>query len=169
MLLSHVLSGPGPLAGTASVEGLQRALANLAIATTNSSINPGPIDGVVGGQTVAAVNAALSLITKELPSWLYVGLQAALLVGSTTTQAKAYVTQYAPQLTIAANTAAIKFKTPTPAPMTIQTMASNSLFDTVFPANWYKKPSLGLALVLLGAFGFYKFFLASPAPTKPTT
>ena len=159
------LDGAG-LNGNASIESLQRALLNLSIATQRPAINPGPIDGVVGGQTMAAVNAALGLLTEELPSWLYLALQAAMMVGADTAQAKQYVAQYAPQLTIAANTAAVKYKTAGPAPTApAMVPAETGFFSTLFPTGWYKRPSLGWVLIGIGGLAFYKLFLASPSKT----
>lgn len=145
---------PVTLAGSPSVEQLQRALTNLAIATNRPAINPGVVSGVVDDNTMVAVNAALGILTEELPSWLYLALQTAMIAGSTTTAAKKAVEQYAAQLTIAANTAAVKFKTTMPPAPPVP--VSSSIFDKLFPTGWYTRPSWGWAIVLLGLFGGYK-------------
>jgi hypothetical protein len=158
---AHGLSAPITLAGTPSVEQLQRALINLAIATNRPAINPGSVSGTVDDATMAAINAAIGILTEELPTWLYLGLQAAMLAGSMTAAAKKYVEQYAAQLTIAANTAAVKYKTA--APITPATLPPTGLWATLFPSGWYTRPSLGWLIVLGASFAAYKLFLAKPA------
>lgn len=168
---THGLRGPSflnGLSGNANIETLQRALTNLAISSGRPAINPGPITGELNDSTMVAVSAAHGIITEQLPSWMYLALQAAMMVGATNSTAKSYVAQYAPQLTIAINTAAVKYKQQPPTsgnaiwngPITVQ---QPSIFASLFPVDWYKRPTWGLALVLVGAFGFYKFFLAAPA------
>lgn len=150
-------SVPITLAGSPSVEQLQRSLVNLAIATNRPQINPGTVSGTVDDPTMVAINAALGILTEDLPSWLYLGLQTAMIAGSTTAAAKKYVEQYAAQLTIAANTAAVKYKTTAPLPMPTTT---GSIFDSLFPMGWYSRPSLGWLVVLGVGFGGYKLFFA---------
>ena len=156
-LQSFTLQG---LRGNAAVEGLQKALVNLAQATQRPAINPGPVDGIVGSQTMAAVSAALGLLSEELPNWLYLALQTAMIAGANTSQAKQFVTSYAPQLTIAANTAAVKFKTAAPVVQPAATPANTGFLSTIFPPGWYKRPSLGWVIVGIGAFAGYKLILA---------
>jgi len=168
---THGLRGPSFLNGlnaaNASIETLQRALTNLAISSGRPAINPGPINGVLNDSTMVAVSAAHGIITEQLPSWMYLALQAAMMVGATNSTAKSYVTQYAPQLTIAINTAAVKYKQQQPSSnvMIYQPAATQpqGVFAALFPVDWYKKPTWGLALALIGAFGFYKFFIAAPS------
>jgi hypothetical protein len=149
-----LMQGP-MLSGNAEVENLQRALANLAIATNRPQINPGAADGVVGDRTVAAVIAGMDLLTSQLPTWAYLSLQAALAAGSMTSQAKSVVTSLAAPLTVAANTAAVKFKqNPTTGPL----MPAQQGF---FAPGWYKTPA-GIALILIVGFVGYKLFMAQP-------
>lgn len=148
----------GPLglgAAKADIENLQRALVNLAVATNRPQINPGAITGTVDGGTVSAVVAGLDLLTSELPTWAYLSLQAALVAGSATSVAKEAIGTYATQLTIAANTAAVKFKqNPVVAPVP----------TGFFAPGWYKTPA-GLLLIGVAAFVVYKFVIA-PQPAK---
>lgn len=161
---THLLGG---LDGKADVENLQRALINLAQATGRPAINPGGVTGVVDSGTVSAVTAALGLLTEELPSWLYLTLQGGLILGSTTAQATKLVEQYATQLTIAANTAAVKFKAPQTGGKTMTFMPNAILVNqhatpsSGIPSGWYKT-WWGIALIAIGAFGAYKIFLAPP-------
>lgn len=150
------LRGPAFLAGSASVEQLQQALTNLAIATGRPAINPGKVTGVVDDQTMVAINAGMGLLTEELPNWLFLALQAAMIVGATSSTAKKYVEQYAAQLTIAANTAAVKFKTTTPVVPTTFVAQPTGLFATLFPVGWYTRPSWGWLVVGGALFGGYK-------------
>lgn len=171
---THGLRGPSflnGLNGNANIETLQRALTNLAISSGRPAINPGPITGDLNDSTMVAISAAHGLITEELPSWMYLALQAAMMVGATNSTAKSYVAQYAPQLTIAVNTAAVKFKQQAPSSNTATLYMPDGglpgaqpvgVFASLFPIDWYKRPTWGLALVLIGAFGFYKYFLAAP-------
>jgi len=176
MLIPVVLDGPPPhLAGSATVEQLQRALKGLAEVWNRPAIDPGTVTGVVDDATMAALTAALGILTEELPSTVYLALQGALIAGSTTSYAKNLVTQYAPQLTIAINTAITKKKqriaaqqptttttTVTTPPITIPT--STNPFAQLFAPGWYKQP-FGIALIAIAAFGVYKLFLAPrPAP-----
>lgn len=152
-------SVPVTLAGSPAVEQLQRALVNLAIATNRPQINPGQVTGVVDDNTMVAINAASGILTEELPSWLYLAMQTAMIAGSTTAAAKKYVEQYAAQLTIAANTAAVKYKTAAPIP-TATPSTAGSIFNSIFPIGWYSRPSLGWLVVLGTGFGAYKLFFA---------
>lgn len=167
MLLTQTQSrgmfGLADLASSASVQQLQQALVNLAISTGRPAINPGAVTGEMNDQTVVAVSSAMGLLTEELPSSIYLVLQAGLLVGSATSQAKKLVEQYAPQLTIAANTAAIKFQShqqPPTVPVVVQ--PETSFFGNLFAPGWYKTP-FGMVIIGVGAFAIYKLFLA-PRP-----
>jgi len=152
MLLPVTLRG---LAGSADVENLQRALANLAIATNRPQINPGNADGVVGDRTVSAVIAGMDLMTEHLPTWAFLAIQAGLAAGAMTSQAKGIVTQFAAPLTVAANTAAQKFKVnPTGGAL----IPANQGF---FAPGWYKTPA-GIALLIIVGFVGYKLFLSEP-------
>lgn len=159
----------GHLGGDPSVQQLQQALVNLAIASGRPAINPGPVDGVMNDATVGAVAASLSIITEELPSWLYLALQAAFIAGSMTSKAKQIVTQYASQLTIAANTAAVKLRS-SGGKGSMQTGWSSTGYETpaaqnfvtnILSPDWYKTP-IGIGVIALGLFAIYKFFIAAP-------
>lgn len=150
------------LQGTAIIETFQRALANLATATNRPGANPGKVTGVVDDATMVAFSAAINLFGEELPDTLYLVLQAAMAGGATSSAAKGFVTKYAAPLTIAINTAAVKYKAapetaivPTPAP---------GPFDALFPAGWYTRPSLGWLVVGAGAFAIYKLLAPASAP-----
>jgi len=155
------LGAPGLGAANASVEQLQRALVNLAVATGRPAINPGKVSGTIDDATMIALGAAIGLLSEELPNYVYLPLQATLLVGVTNATAKQYVTQYAPQITVAINTAAVKFKTSTPAPtagtvITQPAPVQPSLFDKLFPVGWYTRPSWGWLILAAGGFATYK-------------
>lgn len=169
MMLMMQPSLGGHLAGDPNIETLQRALTNLALASGRPAINPNGITGTLNDATMAAVSSALGIITEELPGWLYLALQAAMIAGSTTSKAKQIVTQYASQLAMAANAAAVKMR-----PMGNSSVAifqpqyaaqpvptAMSFLQSVFGSPWYKSP-LGIGLIALGLFGFYKFFIAAP-------
>lgn len=166
MMLMMQPSLGGHLAGDPNIETLQRALTNLAQASGRPAINPGPITGALNDATMAAVSSALGIITEELPGWMYLALQAAMIAGSTTSKAKQIVTQYASQLAMAANAAAVKMRPSTnvatfqPIHATMVTQAP-TFWQSAFGPVWYKSP-LGIALIGLGLFGFYKFFIAAP-------
>ena len=169
MMLMMQPSLGGHLAGDPNIETLQRSLTNLAIASGRPAINPGQVTGTMNDATMAAVSSALGILTEELPGWLYLALQAAMIAGSTTSKAKAVVTQYASQLAMAANAAAVKMR-PGSNIATFQPIQATSIgpattpttfLQTMFGSPWYKSP-LGIALIGLGLFGFYKFFIAAP-------
>lgn len=144
------------LRGTTEVNNLQQALINLSVATQRPAINC-RITGTVDDQTATALSAALGLLTEQLPSWLYLGLQGALVFGASSTTVKEYIASYATQLTIAANTAAVKYKT-NPPPVLVPTTTQTGFFT----AGWYKTP-LGLFLIAAALFAGYKIFLSPPA------
>jgi hypothetical protein len=133
--------GGAQLLGPNEIENLQRALINLSVATQRPAINA-KITGVVDDQTMTAVSASLGLLTEELPSWLYLGLQAAMVAGTMSTTVKNYVGQYATQLTLAANTAAVKYKANPPAPVPTAPVAVG-----FFAPGWYKTPK-GIFLII---------------------
>lgn len=145
------LMGP-MLQGPAEIKSLQQALLNLSQATQNPAINPGAITGDVTPQTVQAVIAGQQLISSELPSWAFVSLQAALAAGAMTSQAKTAIAAAAVPLTVAANTAAVKYKKTSPIP-------GGSAIVGFFAPGWYKTP-MGIALIAVGAFAGYKLFFA---------
>lgn len=150
------------LEGSAIIETLQRALANLAVAANRPGSNPGPITGVVNDATMVALSDAINLYGEELPDTLYLLLQAGLIAGTTSAKAKAVVTKYAAPLTIAINTAAIKAK-PAAVPDAAMAPTTPGVFDTLFAPGWYMRPSLGLLIVGLGAFVGYKLLAPSAA------
>jgi len=157
----NYLGAPGlaGLAGKAEVENLQRALTNLSIATQRPAINPGAVTGVMNDATVTAVSSAMGLLTEELPSWLYLALQAAMIAGASTSQAKQYVEQYATQLTIAANTASVKYKVNTPVP------TQQPQIVGFFAPGWYKTP-FGMLLIGGAAFLIYYFVIKPRQASK---
>jgi len=170
MLIPVLLSGPpAHLMGSAAIEQLQQALKGLAAVRKRPAIDPGPVTGVVDDATMVALNSALSILTEELPSYVYLALQGGFIAGGTTSYAKNMVTQYAPQITIAVNTATRKYATshpatdPTPPPPVVT--ASTNPFASLFAEGWYKTP-FGIAIIAIGAFGIYKFFLAPKPAAK---
>lgn len=148
------LMGP-MLQGPAEIKSLQQALKNLSVATQRPDIDPGPISGTVENQTVQSVIAAQTLLSANLKSWEFITLQAALAVGAMTTQAKTAVAAAAVPLTVAANTAAVKYKKESP-------MMPSSSIVGFFAPGWYKTP-VGILLIAASAFVGYKLFFA---PTK---
>lgn len=153
MTLVHRNPG-GQLLGTNEIEGLQRALINLSVATQRPSINT-KITGVMDDATMASISEALGLLTQELPNWLYLGIQAVMIAGVTSATAKKYIGEYATQLTLAANAAAVKYKINPPAPVTPTASAQVGFFAP----GWYKTP-LGLIFIAAAAFAGYKLFVA---------
>lgn len=145
----------GPLAGlmgTAEVQNLQRALANLAIATQRPAISPGAYaTGVVDDATMTAVVAALGVMSDQLPSSVYLPLQAALAIGSSTATAKNFVSSYATQLTVAANTAAAKYRVAPVGPLPFQ---MPSFLSQLFAPGWYRTP---FGMILIGAVGYIAY------------
>lgn len=139
------------LGGTAEITKLQQSLVNLAQATNKPQLNPGRVDGVLDDATMASVASAFSYAAGELPSTLSSVVQLALIGGSGTSTAKNYVSQYATQLSVAFNAAAIKYRTAPPAttPVVVPT-ASGAWYTT-----WW---GIG-GIILAGALAF-KFFLA---------
>lgn len=150
------LLGAG-LHGTSEIETLQKALNNLGVATQRPSITCA-VNGTIDDATMLALAAGLELLTKELPTWLYVGLQGAMVFGVGNATAKKYVGQYATQLTLAANTAATKFKV---TPPVIAPVAAPGFFAP----GWYKEPR-GLILIAAVGIGGYLIFSSRRAPTK---
>jgi len=147
------LMGPmGSLGGKAEVENLQHALTNLAIATQRPQINPGPVTGVINDATMTAVSAGLGLLSEQLPTWAYLALQAAMIAGIQTTAAKDAVASAATQLTVAANTAAVKYKVQAPPTMALTPAG-------FFAPGWYKTP-MGMGLIAVVAFLVYRYVIA---------
>ena len=137
------------LAGTAEIVKLQQSLANLAQSTQRPEFSPGRTDGVLDDATVAAVASAFSVVANELPSWLATSLQLALIGGSATQVAKNYISQYAAQLAVAFNTAAVKYKT-TPVPAAIPTAIAMPWYQT-----WW-----GIGGLIVGGLIVLKYVLA---------
>lgn len=142
------------LSGTSEIQALQTALTNLATATGRPQINPGKVDGVVGTGTVMAVIAATDLLSEQLPTWAFLTLKAATagaaVSKTVTAEAKKGIETLAVPLTIAANTAAVKFKqTPVVVPV-----ASSGFFGP----GWYKTVP-GMLLIAGVAFVGYKLLL----------
>lgn len=160
MMIHRQLLGPHlQLLGVAEIENLQRALINLSVATQRPAITC-KITGVIDAETTTAIAAALGLLTEELPSWLYVGLQAVMAFGASSDTVKKYIGNYATQLTLAANTAATKYKVNPPPTVPATTQAG------FFAAGWYKTP-LGIIIIAAIAFAGYKIFIApSSAPAR---
>jgi hypothetical protein len=150
------LLGTG-LYGTSEIETFQKALNNLGVATQRPAITCA-VNGTIDDATMLALAAGLELLTKELPTWLYVGIQGALVFGVSNATAKKYVGQYASQLTIAANTAATKFKVTPP----VVVPAAPPGF---FAPGWYKEPR-GLILIAAIGLGGYLIFSSRRAPAK---
>jgi hypothetical protein len=146
------------LMGTSEIENLQRALINLGVATQRPAVTC-KITGIMDDATMMAINAGLGLLTEELPNWLYVGVQGVMIFGSTNATAKKYTGEYATQIAMAANAAAVKFKVNPPVPVVVPLAPTVVGF---FAPGWYKTP-LGLLLIGAALLVGYKFFIA---PTK---
>jgi hypothetical protein len=160
-MLSMIPSYGSPLAGplsglgsTADVQNLQRALANLAIATQRPAINPGYMTGVVDDATMTALIAGMGLLSESLPSSVYLPMQAALAAGGMTSIAKKAVETYAAQLTVAANTAAVKYRTAPPAMMPF---SPTDFLSNFFAPGWYTRPPGMLFLAVVGIVVYKKF------------
>lgn len=154
--MPHLMGPSFQLMGAGEIETLQRSLINLSVATARPAINC-KITGIMDDQTMVALSSAVGLLSEELPSWAYLGLQAVMAGGSTSSTAKKYAGEYASQLAIACNTAAIKFKATPTAPVVAPTTTVG-----FFAPGWYKTP-FGLLLIAGVAFLGYKFILA-PTP-----
>lgn len=137
------------LAGTAEIAKMQQALANLAQATGKPQFNPGRSDGVLDDATMVAVAAAVSVAANELPDTLGSVVQLALIGGATTSTAKNYVNQYASQLSVAFNAAAVKYKVNPPAP-TVYPIATATPWYT----TWW-----GVGGLIIGGIVALKFLL----------
>lgn len=141
------------LAGSAEIIKLQQSLANLAVATGRPEFAPGRTDGVLDDATMAGVAAAVSVAANELPSWLATALQIALVGGAATQTAKNYVSQYAAQLSVAFNTAAVKYKkAPVPVAPT----------PAVFVTPWFKT-WWGITGIVVGGLFVLRFIFAPRA------
>lgn len=145
------------LMGPSEIENLQRALNNLGVAVQQPAITC-KVTGTLDNQTMTAISASIGHLTKELPSWLFLGLQGAMAFGAASDTAKKYIGQYATQLTVAVNTAAVRFKT-TPPPFVPASVQAG-----FFAPGWHKTP-LGLALIvggLITAFFAYRGLTSAP-------
>lgn len=144
------------LAGSAEIVKLQQSLINLAQATGHPEFNPGRADGVMDDATIVSVAAAFSIAANELPSWLATAMQLALIGGSATSTAKNYVSQYATQLSVAFNAAAIKYRTKPGIPGT----TPGTVIATATP--WYTT-WWGIGGIVVGGLIALKFVLG-PRP-----
>ena len=136
------------------VAALQQALARLAVASGRPEINPGPATGVMNVQTMVAVASSFDIVGAELPWYGRYSLQGVLLLGASTDMARTQVTNYAQQLAIAADAAALKVRPKT----------SGLPFN--IPVDWYTTPE-GLAFIVLAGFVGYRMFFKKP--TKAVT
>lgn len=143
------------LGGTAEITKLQQSLVNLAQATNRPQFNPGRIDGVLDDATMIAVSAAFSVAANELPSQLSTVVQLALIGGSATTTAKNYIGQYATQLAVAFNAAALKYKQAA-VPAVPMPMPSGT-------APWYTT-WWGIGGMIVGGLVVLKFVLGPSSP-----
>lgn len=140
------------LGGTAEVTKLQQSLVNLAQATGHPEFMPGRTDGQLDDATMVAIAAALSIASNELPGYISTALNLAMIGGAGTTTVKNYVSQYATQLAVAFNAAAVKYRKapPAPAPTT----------PIVVSAPWYTT-WWGIGGLIIGGVVVYKFLFAS--------
>lgn len=139
------------LGGTAEITKLQQALVNLAQSTNKPQLNPGRVDGVLDDATMACVASALSYAANELPSQLSSVVQLALIGGSATSTAKNYVGQYASQLSVAFNAAAVKYRTAPPPPVMMPGTATGAWYTT-----WW-----GIGGLIIGGAFVLKYLLGS--------
>lgn len=146
------------LMGSGDIQALQQALVNLAIATGRPQINPGKVDGVVSAATVTAVVAAIDVLQPEMSETNFLILKASLAGAGAAapTQAITVVTTLAVPLTVAANTAAVKYKT------TGIMLPWDAGF---FGPGWYTTPA-GIGLILIGAFIGWKLLGPSSSTGK---
>lgn len=176
MLMLSPLAGSDLGAASAAITQLQQALVGLAQTSGRPAINPGTIDGILGNNTMMAVAAAHQILAEKAPKdYLVLALNTALIFGSTTSQAKAVVTSYAPQLTIAIKAATAGYATgiipkPSTTPPTQFLMYDAQLLTpggggggaaAAAATPWYKT-WWGIGAIAVGAFGAYKF-LTAPA------
>jgi len=100
------------LGGSAAIENLQNALTALAQVANWPSVNPGPVDGLVGTKTLSAVIGVISSI-KEIPSSVRTVLGPILALAMTNDRAKAAaikaVSEYAAQLTVGVTAAIARY------------------------------------------------------------
>jgi len=140
------------LGGTAEITRMQQALVNLAQSTNKPQLNPGRVDGVLDDATMSCVASALSYAANELGGTIGNVLQLALIGGSATSTAKNYVGQYASQLAVAFNAAAVKYRTAPPAATAPVVVASQSAWYT----TWW-----GIGGLIIGGAFVLKFILGS--------
>ena len=152
----RVVALSGPLhgfSGSADISNLQQALTNLALKTGNPSFNPGPVNGDLNGQTLAALQASMSVIGKDLPGWLTLALQGAFTIGTGSSQVKNYIGQYATQIAMAVNTASAR--------MSPATQTTPIIVGSVGP--WYQQ-TWGMLAIRAGIlFTGWFFFVREPA------
>jgi hypothetical protein len=153
MLLARPLNGFGD--ADPGVKQLQLALTQLAQVTGRPNVNPQTTNGEMTDATMIAIVNALGILSEELPTYAYVGVQAGLIIGSTTSFAKKTVTQYAPVLAAATSAAAAKWAHDHPATPTLP------ITPTSEETPWYKTP-LGIGGIVLGGIVVYKI-LFSPS------
>jgi len=163
-------------AASAAITSLQQSLLALAQVSGRPAVNPGPVDGVLGDQTMSAVAAGLQVAAEKIPQSETVRvISVALAFGATSSQAKTAVNNYASQLTILFKSAAAAFasglvKPPTVTPATgtaakwfslpssSKTTAATTSTATAKP--WYTT-WWGLAGITIGAFGLV-YLLTAP-------
>ncbi len=138
------------LGGTAEIARMQQSLVNLAQATGHPEFVPGRVDGVLDDNTMVAIAAAMSVVANELDGWLSTAIQLALVGGASTSTAKSYISQYAPQLSVAFNAAAIKYKQTPTAPVPVPT--------TAIAVPWYTT-WWGIGGIIIGGVIVLKFVL----------
>lgn len=163
MLISSPVGGPPRLlaglgatpTNDAGLQKLQAALIGLANATANAAINPGVQDGaLVNGlppdRTMAAIAAAMALITPHLPTWAGVALSVGFGVGATTTTAKQAVLDYSGPLrdAVIAATATAPYYNSTTAP------GATAPIPAIVPVPWYTT-WWGIGAIAVGVIGAF--------------
>lgn len=151
MLLARPLAGPAGFGDSSQVRALQEALAQLAATTGRANINPNTTSGTVDDKTAFALTQALTLITDELPGWLYGTVQAALIFGANTSFAKETIARYADVLAASVNATNARWisKYGQAAPTTTPVMTS------IAEPPWYTTP-LGIGGIIVGGILAYK-------------
>jgi len=148
---TRYLSGLGD--ANADISQLQTALKELARVTGRAGIDPGEATGIMNDATMRGIASAGSLITDELPSWLYVSLQAALFAGSSSSFAQKQVTSFAHPIAAAVELATARYVSKHPQ------QGGSGMPDTMIAEDpWYKTP-IGIGGIALGAFLAWKLLL----------
>lgn len=148
------------LSGNAAVQGLQQSLKSLAQVTGRAAIDPGAVDGIVGTRTMSAIVAGFNIIAEKLPAEAKYALQAALIVGGQTNQAKELVTRYASTLDMAVKAAILKYATgggssvPTPTQPAVNTAPVPPPSPMPSAAVSFLKTPMGMAAAGVGVLGF---------------